>query len=40
MNDSFFDAMLELPDLSKVKDRGKKKWTAMMLTEHVSLLRQ
>ena len=27
-------------DLSKVRDRGSKKWVAMMLPEHVQLLRQ
>lgn len=27
-------------DLSKVRDRGSKKWVAMMLPEHVKLLRE
>ena len=27
-------------DLSKVRDRGSKKWVAMMLPEHVQLIRQ
>ena len=26
-------------DLSKIKDRGSKKWVAMMLPEHVKMLR-
>lgn len=27
-------------DLSKLQDRGNKKWVAMMLPEHVALLRE
>ena len=27
-------------DLSEVRDRGSKKWVAMMLAEHVQLIRQ
>ncbi|KQL33470.1 hypothetical protein AN959_17420 [Psychrobacillus sp. FJAT-21963] len=27
-------------DLSKVKDRGNKKWVAMMLPEHLKLIRE
>lgn len=31
----------ELPDLSKVKDRGSKKWAmAMMLPEHTAMIRK
>ncbi|WP_100331928.1 YolD-like family protein [Bacillus xiapuensis] len=26
--------------MKKIKDRGAKKWTAMMLTEHTAMLRQ
>lgn len=37
MNDEFYEPVF---DLSKLKDRGNKKWVAMMLTEHVSLLRE
>lgn len=32
--------MVDRPDLSKVRDRGSKKWVAMMLPEHVKLLRE
>ena len=38
---SYFDEMMDNQlDLSKVRDRGSKKWVAMMLPEHVALLRQ
>jgi hypothetical protein len=36
----FDDMMDEKLDLSKVRDRGMKKWQGMMLTEHVNLLRE
>ena len=39
MNDEFYEPT-EAFDLSKLQDRGNKKWVAMMLTEHVSLLRK
>lgn len=39
MNDEFYEPT-EVFDLSKLLDRGNKKWVAMMLTEHVSLLRK
>lgn len=29
----------DFPDLSKVRDRGSKKWVAMMLPEHVQMIR-
>lgn len=32
--------MDERLDLSKVRDRGSKKWVAMMLPEHVNLIRK
>lgn len=31
--------MMERPDPSRVRDRGKIKWTAMMLPEHVAIIR-
>jgi hypothetical protein len=34
------DGTMERLDLSKVRDRGSKKWVAMMLPEHVKLLRE
>lgn len=37
MNDEFYEPVF---DLSKLQDRGNKKWVAMMLPEHVSLLRE
>ncbi|MEK5206684.1 YolD-like family protein [Psychrobacillus sp. FSL H8-0510] len=37
MNDEFYEPVF---DLSKVQDRGNKKWVAMMLPEHVFLLRE
>ncbi|MEI4769378.1 YolD-like family protein [Psychrobacillus sp. FJAT-51614] len=37
---SFDDFMHEKLDLSKVQDRGSKKWVAMMLPEHLKLIRQ
>ncbi|WP_277585826.1 YolD-like family protein [Psychrobacillus antarcticus] len=37
MNDEFYEPVF---DLSKLQDRGNKKWVAMMLTEHVSMLRE
>ncbi|TQR21038.1 YolD-like family protein [Psychrobacillus vulpis] len=38
---SYFDGMMdEKLDLSKVRDRGSKKWVAMMLPEHVKMLRE
>ncbi|WP_391116216.1 YolD-like family protein [Psychrobacillus sp. L3] len=36
LNDHFDEKL----DLSKVRDRGSKKWVAMMLPEHVNLIRQ
>ncbi|WP_056832634.1 YolD-like family protein [Psychrobacillus sp. FJAT-21963] len=37
----FFDEMMDNQlDLSKVKDRGNKKWVAMMLPEHLKLIRE
>ena len=39
MNEEFYEPV-EAFDISKLKDRGNKKWVAMMLTEHVSLLRK
>ncbi|GGA34365.1 YolD-like family protein [Psychrobacillus lasiicapitis] len=35
-----FDKAMDSLDLSKVRDRGSKKWVAMMLPEHVKLLRE
>ncbi|MFF2754373.1 hypothetical protein ACFVR1_11590 [Psychrobacillus sp. NPDC058041] len=35
MNNDYFDQAL---DLSKVRDRGSKKWVAMMLPEHLKLV--
>jgi hypothetical protein len=35
----FDDMMDEKLDLSKVRDRGMKKWQGMMLPEHVKLIR-
>ncbi|SDN16100.1 YolD-like protein [Psychrobacillus sp. OK028] len=37
MNDEFYEPVF---DLSKLQDRGNKKWVAMMLPEHVALLRE
>ncbi|ALC84819.1 MULTISPECIES: YolD-like family protein [Bacillaceae] len=37
---SFDDFIHEKLDLSKVQDRGSKKWVAMMLPEHLKLIRQ
>ncbi|MDI2586232.1 hypothetical protein OR571_03585 [Psychrobacillus sp. NEAU-3TGS] len=35
-----FDKMMEHQlDLSNVRDRGNKKWVAMMLPEHLKLIR-
>ena len=31
---------MDRTDLSKLQDRGSKKWVAMMLPEHVKLLRE
>lgn len=39
MNNEFYEPT-EAFDLSKLQDRGNKKWVAMMLTEHVSMLRE
>jgi len=39
VNEEFYEPV-EAFDISKLKDRGNKKWVAMMLTEHVSLLRK
>lgn len=36
---AYFDGMMDT-DLSKVRDRGSKKLVAMMLPEHVALLRE
>ncbi|MFB5087046.1 YolD-like family protein [Psychrobacillus sp. PGGUH221] len=37
----FFDEMMDHQlDLSQVKDRGNKKWVAMMLPEHLKLIRE
>lgn len=36
----FNDEAEEKLDLSKARDRGSKKWVAMMLPEHVKLIRQ
>jgi len=37
---AYFDDMMDQQlDLSKVRDRGSKKWVAMMLPEHVKMLR-
>ncbi|WP_342527748.1 YolD-like family protein [Chryseomicrobium sp. FSL W7-1435] len=30
---------MERPDPSRIRDRGKIKWTAMMLPEHVAIIR-
>ncbi|MFB5088241.1 YolD-like family protein [Psychrobacillus sp. PGGUH221] len=37
---SFDDFIYEKLDVSKVQDRGSKKWVAMMLPEHLKLIRQ
>jgi hypothetical protein len=39
MNDNFYESE-QILDLSKAQDRGSKKWVAMMLPEHVALLRE
>lgn len=39
MNDEFYEPE-QVFDLSKLQDRGSKKWVAMMLPEHVALLRE
>lgn len=31
---------MEQPDPSRIRDRGKIKWTAMMLPEHVAIIRE
>ncbi|WP_392454911.1 YolD-like family protein [Chryseomicrobium aureum] len=31
---------MERPDPSRIRDRGKIKWTAMMLPEHVAMIRE
>ncbi|WP_391209200.1 YolD-like family protein [Psychrobacillus sp. L4] len=36
----YFDQMMDTPDLSKLRDRGSKKWVAMMLPEHLKLVRE
>lgn len=36
----YFDSMLDTPNIENVRDRGSKKWTAMMLPEHVKLIRE
>ncbi|QFF99595.1 YolD-like family protein [Psychrobacillus glaciei] len=36
LNDHFDEKL----DLSKIRDRGSKKWVAMMLPEHVRLIRE
>jgi hypothetical protein len=36
----YFEEMIDQKlDMSKVRDRGSKKWVAMMLLEHVALLK-
>ncbi|QFF98802.1 YolD-like family protein [Psychrobacillus glaciei] len=37
---AYFDEMMDTPDLSKLRDRGSKKWVAMMLPEHLKLVRE
>ncbi|WP_419962129.1 YolD-like family protein [Psychrobacillus sp. BM2] len=39
MNNEFYEPE-QVFDLSKLQDRGSKKWVAMMLPEHVALLRE
>lgn len=39
MNHGFYEDE-PIFDLSRLQDRGSKKWVAMMLPEHVALLRQ
>lgn len=39
MREEFYEPE-QVFDLSKLQDRGSKKWVAMMLPEHVSLLRE
>lgn len=39
MNDEFYEPE-QVFDFSKLQDRGSKKWVAMMLPEHVALLRE
>jgi hypothetical protein len=37
----YFEEMMDHKlDLSQIRDRGSKKWVAMMLPEHVKLLRE
>lgn len=41
LSDAEFEKQfMEVYDAAKYKDRGSKKWVAMMLTEHVGLLRE
>lgn len=37
---AYFNEMMDTPDLSKLRDRGSKKWVAMMLPEHLKLVRE
>ena len=36
---AYFDERMDFPDLSKVRDRGSKKLVAIMLPEHVKMIR-
>ena len=36
----FFDKRMDSPDLSRLNERGSKKWVAIMLPEHVKRIRE